>query len=212
VFAAGLVGALHLGIGLVIARAYFALPPQDKPDTTVTVTTERPYEPPPVVEHKVQQTVPHTETEALIPHDPPPFLALPPIEPIPVVSNPKGSEVGVVPMVPEPPLPPVPPVVRAPPVIANPSWLSKPTADQIGKLYPTRALDRELSGKATLLCEIQATGAVNNCDVVDETPKGYRFGEAAQAMTKYFKLNPRTEDGVSVAGSKVRIPIVFNAT
>ena len=43
--AAGLVASLHLGIGLVVARAYFVLPLNEIPDEAISVTTLRP--PPP---------------------------------------------------------------------------------------------------------------------------------------------------------------------
>ena len=68
-----------------------------------------------------------------------------------------------------------------------------------------------MSGKAVLECEVLGTGSVAKCAVTEETPKAQRFGEAALQMSRYFKLSPKTVDGMSVAGSKVRIPIVFNA-
>lgn len=95
-------------------------------------------------------------------------------------------------------------------MIANPSWLRRPTGEELGRLYPRLALERNISGGATLLCEVAANGAVRACSVIDEAPKGRGFGDAALAGAKLFKLNPRTVDGQAVEGAKVRIPLVFN--
>ena len=65
-------------------------------------------------------------------------------------------------------------------------------------------------GGATLLCGVAANGSMVGCTVIDESPKGWRFGQAALASARYFKMSPRTVDGLVVEGAKVRIPIVFN--
>ena len=206
--AVGVVAALHLGVGLVLARAHFALPADDPPDFKIDATIIRP---PPL-----KPVIPPPQT-VIPPRDPPPSQ---PELHDPTTSPPDGTEFsGFVPRPPDPPLTPMPavhtepvtpPPPLPPPIVTNPNWLSRPTADQVGRLYPGRAMDEGKGGKAVLLCEVLTTGDVSNCSLVEETPKGYRFGEAAQAMTRYFKLSPRSVDGVSIAGSKVRIPIVFS--
>ena len=95
-------------------------------------------------------------------------------------------------------------------MIKNPEWVSKPTAAQLGRIYPERAATKEMSGGATLLCGVATDGSMVGCAVIDESPKGWRFGEAALAAARYFKMSPRTVDGQVVEGAKVRIPIVFN--
>jgi protein TonB len=103
-----------------------------------------------------------------------------------------------------------PPQPAAARVIRNPSWLQKPTAEQMARIYPERAARLGLKGAATLVCEVLATGSIRNCVVAEEAPAGRGFGEAAMASSSMFKLNPRTIDGQAVEGAKVRIPIVFN--
>jgi protein TonB len=212
-FAVGLVAAVQFGIGFSIAHTYIAALPQDPPaDNTVAATLERlilpkPRMPAPVVN---TPTAPKPLTSAPAIHDAPATTA---VEDLPTVVHtdaPLADSTATPFTQPDhgPIAQPLPP--KDPPVIGNPNWLSKPTPDQVGRLYPARAAEREMTGKAVLLCEVLASGAVGSCDITEETPKGYGFGAAAQAMTRYFKLSPRTVDGVSVAGSKVRIPIVFS--
>lgn len=95
-------------------------------------------------------------------------------------------------------------------VIRNPTWLRKPSGAELERIYPRRAMELEKSGGATLMCTVAASGSVGGCSVIDESPKGLGFGEAAMAAAKFFKLNPRTVDGDVVEGAKVRIPLVFN--
>lgn len=95
-------------------------------------------------------------------------------------------------------------------MIRNPNWVAKPSAAQLGRIYPDRAAERGVSGSATLLCGVSASGTMVGCTVIDETPTGWRFGEAALAGSKFFRMSPRTVDGQAVEGAKVRIPIVFN--
>ena len=107
-----------------------------------------------------------------------------------------------------PPPPPPPPEPR---VIRNPSWLQQPTAAQMARLYPRRAAEMGLGGRAVLACEVAASGAVRNCSLAEESPKGRGFGAAALQAASLFKLNPRTENGATVEGARVRIPLVFNS-
>ena len=101
------------------------------------------------------------------------------------------------------------PVPRPPTVITNPRWERQPSADQLMRAYPDRALRAEVGGRASLNCLVQPNGRVADCNLTSETPGGYGFGRAAQGLTRHFQISPRTVDGAAV-GSRVNIAIRFN--
>ena len=97
----------------------------------------------------------------------------------------------------------------ADPVIRNPQWVRRPSAEQMLAAYPDRALEREISGRATLSCGVRADGSMTGCSVVSETPSGAGFGRAALGLSRHFRLSPRTVDGAVIDGARVSIPIAF---
>ncbi len=104
--------------------------------------------------------------------------------------------------------PPVKVTPQPPAVITNPRWERQPSAEQLMRAYPDRALRAEVGGLTRLNCLVQPNGRVADCRLTGETPDGYGFGRAAQGLTRYFQISPRTVDGAAV-GSRVNIAIRF---
>lgn len=96
-------------------------------------------------------------------------------------------------------------------VIQHPDWVQKPTGDDVERFYPSKARAESVSGRATIICDVTNEGSLVHCKVIEESPKGYGFGEAAVSVGQIFQMSPKRVDGQPVDGGVVTIPIVFQA-
>lgn len=209
--AIGLVAAAHVGLGVVLYNQRFEIaapePTVEPPTTMVTFEVPRPKPEPVKADSKpaapnapVHRTpAPTTATETL-----PAVPAEGPVAPSTTVSLSEPVRDPTPDAAPA-----VEPTPKPPSVIANPSWVRQPTGQQLMRAYPDRAINAKVSGSASLNCAVRADGNVGDCRVVDETPGGYGFGRAAQDLSRYFRINPRTVNGQAVDGARVNIRLQF---
>ena len=207
--ALAIVTAGHVGLGaaLYYQRFEMALPIQDEPPTTIIEMVPLPKpKPPEPLPAPAQPQAPNTMVNE---------LPAPPATDN-VVNIIQGETVaeGAISTIEKAPDPiESAPAVTAPPrspaVITNPSWIRQPSADQLMRAYPDRALKAEVGGRVTMNCLVQPNGRVADCNLTGETPGGYGFGRAAGGLARYFQISPRTVDGAAV-GSRVNIAIRFN--
>jgi TonB family protein len=94
------------------------------------------------------------------------------------------------------------------PAHTDASWLIKPTAENIARVYPSEASRQHISGKVTLSCIADEDGYLADCIVDSEAPTGMGFGNAALEITAYMRMQPAANYGVPVKGT-VRVPITF---
>lgn len=205
--ALGVVGAAHIAVGAALYYQKFELaPPIETPSNPIDIEIwNKPDEPPPVTEAEPKPQPPTTVTNT---------LPTPPLtdDVIAIVTGDKVAEGPTITTThpvpdPQPEAPPAPPQPPAPAVIRNPTWVSQPTAAQMMGAYPSRAADRAIEGSARLNCLVLPNGRVTDCNVTQETGSN-GFGAAAQRLSRYFRLNPRTVNGAA-EGSRVDIGIRF---
>jgi len=89
-------------------------------------------------------------------------------------------------------------------------WVRAPSARDFARYYPDRALEQDQSGRVVLDCVASASGALD-CAVAEESPVGWGFGAAAMNIARQARIEPTTEDGSSVSGRHVRLPLAFRA-
>ena len=97
--------------------------------------------------------------------------------------------------------PPTAPPAAA--VLINVVWLEQPDARDFARLYPDRAEQETVSGRATMECIVAIDGRLN-CRITSEDPLGYGFGDATLNISREFRLAPETSDGQPTAGGRIR--------
>lgn len=94
-------------------------------------------------------------------------------------------------------------------VVTNPDWARKPNGDDFAAVYPQIAIASGLGGWARMKCDVTSEGALADCLVLEESPRGIGFGDAVLKMASKFRMRPKTLDGKPVAGATVVIPVNF---
>lgn len=94
---------------------------------------------------------------------------------------------------------------------ANPTWLRKPTGQEIANVFPKKAIEKGVGGRATVHCQVTVEGFLQNCKVVSEAPEGMDFGAAGLQLTPQLLMTPMIRGGKAVPGGTATIPIVWEA-
>ncbi|RRN62607.1 energy transducer TonB [Caulobacter sp. 602-1] len=91
-------------------------------------------------------------------------------------------------------------------IIHRPDWLVKPSGEDLAEFYPARAARRDISGRATIRCDVMADGRLDGCMVLEESPTDEHFGDAALKMASKFQMTKPDPNGPPAS---VTIPLVF---
>lgn len=91
----------------------------------------------------------------------------------------------------------------------RPDWLEKPSGEDMADYYPSHAARNAISGKATINCQVTTGGLLEQCRVVQESPPGEHFGEAALKLAPKFRMIP--PDDPNVSPGEVTVPLIFQA-
>jgi periplasmic protein TonB len=185
--------------GVTVPPKVIPPPKPPEPDEIVTKRVQEPLQnqtptlTPPVLTARASKSTNANPLQSELPSGP---VASDPVifaDPGPLSGGREWEEPAVV----APPIPDVPPIAEAPPVaslVINPVRISgnNPT-------FPTRALDRGVSGEVTLSFTVSSSGKVENINVTGERPSGYGFGRAAREAIQGWTFQPQTIDGIPVA-------------
>lgn len=91
----------------------------------------------------------------------------------------------------------------AAPSLAQTAWTAAPTAADVAAAYPAKARAEGIGGGVELMCTAARSGAMDDCQVLGEQPRGYGFGVAARRLAGTLRAT-----GI-VHGTEVRVPVTF---
>lgn len=210
--AVGIVALAHLGVGAAIYYQKFELrtvdrPASDAPPIDVQMITL----PKPILLEPMEPVKP-VPPNAPVHQTPAPTSPVETIVAVPGPVNVPSTTISLAQPVPLPTPDAHPATIeplRTPPVITRPRWASQPSAAQMERAYPRRALTDGISGSAAMNCLVSASGALSDCSVASETPRGQGFGRAASGLTQYFRMSPGTVDGQPIDGARVTFTVRF---
>lgn len=94
---------------------------------------------------------------------------------------------------------------------ANPNWIRKPNGREIANVFPKKALEKGVEGRATIKCQVTVEGFLDACKVLTEAPAGMDFGAAGLQLATQFRMSPKIRGGKPVPGGEVTIPINWGA-
>lgn len=169
-------------VWLAVTQRFSAITDLFEDPDAVKVEIEEEEKPPPPPPPPPDRPPPPPPPEQRVP---PPDLSAPPTPtPIPVAVDP-------------PPQPPTPAV------LTGVTWLEQPDARDYARYYPERAQEREVEGRATVECLVDASGRLS-CTITSEDPPGYGFGEATLRVSRHFRVAAATRDGQATTGGRIR--------
>jgi hypothetical protein len=93
--------------------------------------------------------------------------------------------------------------------VKTPHWTAMPSAADMQTLVPKQT-DGPNEARVTLVCEVQAGGALGGCVVDREEPAGQGFGPAVLALAPKFRSDLMSVEGMPTVGAKVRLPVRFS--
>ena len=90
----------------------------------------------------------------------------------------------------------------------TPSWTALPSVQEMQAAVPkTEGGPNDV--RVTLVCDVQAGGALSGCVVDREEPAGQGFGQAILALAPKFRTALMSAEGMPTVGAKVRVPVRF---
>jgi len=93
--------------------------------------------------------------------------------------------------------------------VKTPVWAALPTVGDM-QLAAPKTEGGPNNVRVTLVCDVQAGGALSGCSVDREEPAGHGFGAAILALAPKFQVALMSAEGMPTVGAKVRVPVRFD--
>lgn len=89
----------------------------------------------------------------------------------------------------------------------RPAWRRGPSRAVMSESFPVRALQFGVAGGARMRCEVGVQGEMEHCSILEESPPGWGFGEAALELAPSFLMTAGLPD---VSGHRPMVTIPMN--
>jgi protein TonB len=93
--------------------------------------------------------------------------------------------------------------------VKTPHWTAVPSVQDIQAVTP-KTEGGPNNARVTLVCTVQAGGALSGCVVDREEPAGQGFGPAILTLAPKFRADLMSVEGAPTVGAKVRVPVRFD--
>ncbi|WP_309089444.1 TonB family protein [Phenylobacterium sp.] len=100
-------------------------------------------------------------------------------------------------------------VLKADFTAKTPKWTAMPSTADFQATIPKHEGGPNAI-RVTLVCDVQAGGALSGCTVDREEPAGQGFGQGVLALASKFKVEPWSAEGLPTVGAKVRLPVRYD--
>lgn len=95
-------------------------------------------------------------------------------------------------------------------IIGKPRWAALPTGDAMLAGYPRAAVEAGVrQARVTVSCAAGQGGILEDCKLEREEPTGLGFGAAGLELSKSFRIQPWTTEGLPTVGGQIRVPIRY---
>jgi hypothetical protein len=103
------------------------------------------------------------------------------------------------------------PGASSPPPIVSPDWTKVLPEASVQEVFPARAADAGVTtGRASLDCVVNGSGAMTECQVKSEEPPDMDFGLAAMRVASAMAVSTWTDEGFPAEGAHVKFAIRLN--
>lgn len=95
-------------------------------------------------------------------------------------------------------------------LIGKPMWSALPRGEDVAAGYPMSARQAGVrTARVIIRCDVAGEGRLAGCAMESEEPAGLGFGDSALALSKAFRVQPWSDEGLPTVGGQIRIPIRF---
>ncbi|MDP3749803.1 MAG: energy transducer TonB [Phenylobacterium sp.] len=94
--------------------------------------------------------------------------------------------------------------------IGKPQWTSLPDGQDMVAGYPAAAVEAGVrTGRVVMNCQVVAEGRLSACATEREEPAGLGFGDSAVALSKAFRVQTWSTEGLPTVGGSIRVPLRY---